>query len=74
LSGTSYDTLAQRLPHQVDTGFDALPENHGHQATVIDDCVREDHFGIQNEQSASSPSEPTQQQLTENFARTINLI
>jgi hypothetical protein len=74
LSGTTYDTLAQRFPHQVDTGFDSLPESHGHQVTVIYDCVLEDHFGIQNEQSASSPSESTQQQLTENFARTINHI
>ena len=36
--------------------------------------MSEDHFGIENEQSASSPSEPTQQQLNENFARTINLL
>ena len=75
LSDTTYDTLAQRLPHQVDTAFDALPESHGHQVDrQLHDCVSEDHFGIQNEQSASSPSEPTQQQLNKNFARTINLI
>jgi ribosomal protein L32 len=40
----------------------------------LDDCVSEDHFGIQNEQSASSPSEPTQQQLNKNFPRAINLL
>jgi hypothetical protein len=75
LSDTTYDTLAQRLPHQVDTAFDALPESHGHQVDrQLHDCVSEDHFGIQNEQSASSPSEPTQQQLNKNFARTINLL
>ncbi len=27
LSDTTYDTLAQRLPHQADTGFDARPES-----------------------------------------------
>ena len=32
LSDTTYDTLAQRLPHQVDTAFDALPDL---KATVI---------------------------------------
>jgi hypothetical protein len=75
LSDTTYDTLAQRFPHQVDTAFDALPESHGHQVDrQLHDCVSEDHFGIQNEQSASSPSEPTQQQLNKNFARTINLL
>jgi hypothetical protein len=36
LSYTTYDTLEQRLPHQVDTGFDDRPERHGHQ---VHDCV-----------------------------------
>ena len=61
----------QRLPRQVDTGFDDRRESHGHQ---VHDCVHEDHCEIENEQSASSPSEPTQQELNENFARTINLL
>ena len=75
LSDTIYDTLPQSLPHQVDTVFDALPESHGQQVDrQLHDRVSEDHFGIQNEQSVSSPSEPTQQQLNENFARTINLL
>ena len=40
LSDTTYDTLAQRLLRQVDTGFDARRESHGHQ---VHDCVHEDY-------------------------------
>jgi hypothetical protein len=29
LSDTTYDTLDQRFPHQVDTVFDTLPETGG---------------------------------------------
>jgi hypothetical protein len=74
LSDTTSDTLAQKsLPLQGHTSFDALAESHGHQ---VHDRAHEDeehHCEIENEQSASSPSEPTKQELNENFARTINL-
>ena len=67
----TFYTLAQSLPHQVHTVFDVIVESRDDQ---VHDRVHEDHehhSEIENEQSASSPSEPTKQDLNENFSRTI---